>query len=169
MRVWNVSRKPPTDMAGLLAFTLTELVTVIVLLGILSAFVAPRFANITAFSARTYFDEVISDIRYAQKLAVATGCDVQVSGSSTQIILRFRDNCTPGQGFNTDVRDPAFGGSTFVKNAPEGVTISTSDLPFYFDRLGRAHESGGAVQGASLQINSRNIQVVGETGFAYEP
>ena len=48
-----------------------ELVAVIVLVGILAAFAAPRFMQNEAFDARTFTDQNLSMLRYAQKLAIA--------------------------------------------------------------------------------------------------
>ncbi|MYN30033.1 pilus assembly FimT family protein [Duganella levis] len=52
-------------------FTIVELVTVIVLVGILGAIGATRFFDNAAFENRAYVDQVRSLIRYAQKMAVA--------------------------------------------------------------------------------------------------
>lgn len=60
-------------------FTIVELVVVIVLLGILATFAVPRFFSKQPFSARGYADELASAIRYAQKVAVASGCEVSIS------------------------------------------------------------------------------------------
>ena len=48
-----------------------ELVTVIVIIGILSVAALPRFFNQSAFDARGFSDETKSLLRYAQKTAVA--------------------------------------------------------------------------------------------------
>lgn len=69
-------RLPNTDQRG---FTLTELVMVIVILGVLSVAVLPMWPNRTDFEQRGYYDELIQATRYAQKLAVATNCDVRIS------------------------------------------------------------------------------------------
>lgn len=60
-------------------FTLVELVSCIVILGILAAVTAPNFFDNQTFLARGYADEVASSLRYAQRIAIASGCKVQVT------------------------------------------------------------------------------------------
>ena len=60
-------------------FSLVELVTVIVILGVMSVVAMPMWFSRTDFEQRGYFDELIQATRYAQKLAVATNCDVQIT------------------------------------------------------------------------------------------
>jgi MSHA pilin protein MshC len=60
-------------------YTLIELVTVMVILGVLAAVVGPRFFDTKVFSERGYADEVASAMRYSQKIAVASGCNVRLS------------------------------------------------------------------------------------------
>ncbi len=64
-------------------FTLVELVMVILILGVLSAYAAPRMFNSSDFYARGFHDETLALLRYAQKAAVAqrrTVCVAFVQG-----------------------------------------------------------------------------------------
>ena len=60
-------------------FTLVELVMTLVIIGILAAVVGPRFFDRKVFDERLFFEETVSAVRYAQKLALASGCLIQVS------------------------------------------------------------------------------------------
>ncbi len=51
-------------------FTLIELVMVLVLVGILAVFVAPKLGDITSTNAGAFTDKLRADIRYAQNLAM---------------------------------------------------------------------------------------------------
>jgi MSHA pilin protein MshC len=52
-------------------FTLTELITVLVIVGILAAIVAPRFFEQNVFVARGTRDQILSTLRFAQKMAIS--------------------------------------------------------------------------------------------------
>lgn len=57
-------------------FTLIELVCVVVLLGIVTAVAGPRIFETGTFNRRGYADELAASIRYAQRIAIASGCEV---------------------------------------------------------------------------------------------
>lgn len=54
-----------------------ELVMVILILGILSITLLPRFVSPSAFSERVYFDDLRQSLMYARDIALARGCRVQ--------------------------------------------------------------------------------------------
>lgn len=58
-------------------YTLVELVAVLALVGLLSAIAAPRFFDAGVFTQRGYADELASAIRHAQRVAIASGCNVR--------------------------------------------------------------------------------------------
>jgi MSHA pilin protein MshC len=57
-------------------FTLVELVTCIVIVAVLAALAGPRFVGTQPFDQRGYADELAAAMRYAEGVAVATGCNV---------------------------------------------------------------------------------------------
>ena len=52
-------------------FTLIELIMVIVLIGILAVFAAPKLGNITSTKAGAFADKLRANVRYAQNLAMS--------------------------------------------------------------------------------------------------
>jgi MSHA pilin protein MshC len=54
-------------------FSLIELITVIVLLGILSVFAVGRLMSPDQFEVKVFFNDTVNAVRFAQKLAVSTG------------------------------------------------------------------------------------------------
>ena len=67
--------------------TLIELIVVLLLIGILSAYVASRFFSTSSFDQAGFTQQSLSSIRYAQKLAIASGCDVRLTFTATSITL----------------------------------------------------------------------------------
>lgn len=52
-------------------FTLVELVVLIVIVGVMGAVVVPRFSNVNAFDSSGFSNQLRSNLRYAQKSAIA--------------------------------------------------------------------------------------------------
>ena len=75
-------------------FSLVELVTVILLLSILGVFALGRFGDQNIFAARGFFDDTVAAVRFAQKLAISSGCDVQVVTTASSYELRQSSSCT---------------------------------------------------------------------------
>ncbi len=150
------------DAAG---FTLIELVVVLIVAGVLAAVGASRFFVLKDFQDRGFHDATLAAVRYAQKVAVASGCDVEVRIGGGGFALDERSGCTGG-GFSVPVRRPGSGGA-FAASAPSGVTVGTLD--FYYDALGRPHAPGGAPLSApaTVTVGAGTITVERETGFVH--
>jgi MSHA pilin protein MshC len=146
--------------------TLIELVLAVALVGLLAAVAGPRqfFSATDTTRADLFSQELLSALRYAQKLAVATGCNVQVSLTATSYALTQQPGCA-GAVYTLPVRDPGTGATAYANGAPSGVTISSTVNPIRFDALGRARDGAGAVSDAAIGVGARTLAVAGETGF----
>lgn len=107
-------------------FTLIELVTCIVILGVLVAVTGPRFLSYQPFQERGYIDEVAASMRYAQRVAVASACDVQFTVGVASYTAKQRSaaggTCSAAGAWSTAV---SRGDSTPLSGAaPAGVTMS---------------------------------------------
>ena len=149
--------------------TLIELVTVILLIGILSIAAAARFFSATTFEAGGYFQTSLAAVRYAQKLALASGCDIRVTIDATGIQLHQWNNgtaCSAGVSAALPVTRPGSSGA-FAESRPANVAVSGS-LQFYFDAIGRPHDAGsGALLAApaSVVLGGRTLTIENETGY----
>lgn len=145
-------------------FTAIELTLILVILAILSTVILPRFFTRTDFTERAFYSEVISDLRYAQKRAVASGCPIQVAvdgAAGTYTLSRGKASCDDAE--LAPLINPKTG-AAYPAVAPADVNITdVAGFPISFNALGQASND------ASLKINARSIAIVGETGLVHEP
>ncbi len=148
-------------------FTLIELIMVIVLLGILSSSAVPKLFDKDIYSERVFFADVLNALRFAQKLAVASGCSVQFSVSSNAYTLKRKGSsgstsCPGGTTYNLDIPHPSAGGSSYTGSESD-VSLSSSVSSFTFT------PSGSASNDVTLTVNgSKTINVIAATGFVYD-
>jgi MSHA pilin protein MshC len=138
-------------------FTMTELITVIVIVGIMGAMVAPRFFDKNTFESRGFYDQTISTLRYAQKVAIAQHRFVCVAITGSNTITLTQDTSTPCAG---NLANPA-GGATYVISAPADVTVANAS--FNFNALGKP----SATQSISVSGYGTAITVEAETGYVH--
>lgn len=126
---------------------MTELITVIVIVGILSAMVAPRFFDNDVFQSRGAADQTRAALRYAQKMAIA-----QHSNVSATIDLGTPANC-----------DGVLAGSNINCVLPSTVVV-TPPLPkiVTFNALGQPVPPNVA---DSITVGGYTITIEAETGY----
>ena len=122
-------------------YTIVELVLVMVIIAILGAVAGPRFFDNAAFDERAYLDELASSLRYAQKIAVASGCRVRADIAAGGYALTQQ---APQAG-HCDPADASFPlpvllstGQTMSGIAPSGVVTSPA-ISIVYDALGRTN------------------------------
>lgn len=166
-----MSRPHPTRFAA--GFTMIELAVVIVIAGIIAAVAAPRFFDDRTFLERGYYEELAAALKYAQKLAVASGCAVQMSVSASGYAAH-QQNAAAGTcvasptNWSTDVRMAA--GQFLSGAAPFGVTASP--VTFVFDALGRtdlASDFSIGIGPPAFATPTYSLTVRADSGFVQAP
>lgn len=147
-------------------FTLVELVMIIVIIGVLSKTALPRFFDIESFQQHGFFNDTLNAVRYAQKLAILTSCNVQVSITGNQFELKRpgasdRSLCTSttAADFTQAVGRPGSGEASY-QGSQSGVAVGNASL--YFTAKGTASAD------TTITVGSRQIRVVKATGFVYD-
>ncbi len=150
-------------------FTTIELVIVLVLLGILSAYASSRFFETDIFTEKFAHDELSAVLKHVQQRALASRCDLQVSVAPSSYTVALRDNCTSGA-FTRTVPDPAEPGAVLGNGAIDpAITLSSSVSPIVFDAQGQVRNSAGSVVDVNVAVNARAIRIIGATGLVYDP
>lgn len=147
--------------APMTGFTLFELIVVMLLIGILGVFVAPRL-NLGTFRETGFYQQAFSAVRYAQKQAMASGCTVSVTINTTQCLLTWAGVPAPPvcPVLGTNITNPASGKNNFCDDSTAEGSPSAS---FSFDNIGRPSTA------TTITFGSRTILVEAETGYAHSP
>jgi MSHA pilin protein MshC len=154
-------------MRRILGFTVIEVVFCIIIFSILAAISIPRLFSKKSYDERFFVDQMLATVRYAQKMAIATGCRMQVNLQNGSLIIQRAASCTSGA-FNITVTDP-FTGVPYTKPMPADISVDASQFPIYFNSIGRAFNSAtNTVNSAyTITVDTTTITIVGETGYAY--
>ena len=142
-------------------FTLAELISVIVIIGILAAVAVPRFARTGTFASRGFYDSAQSVVRFAQKEAIAWRRSVFVCVSATSITASAAAGCA------VPIANPATG-SPLTAAAPSGITLTP--VNFSFDSGGRPSPNNKITITLASTIPddpARQIVVEAETGYVH--
>jgi len=148
-------------------FTLVELVVVIVIVGTLAAVAMPRFVGNQSFQERGYYEELVAALKFAQKLAVASGCPVRMqidaSGYTASQQQSLAGRCDPSDAsWSTPV--VLADGSALSRVAPAGVT-ATPNTTMVFNALGTTNL--GADQ--SIAVGPHTLVVQAISGYVDTP
>lgn len=134
-------------------FTLVELVTILVLIGILAAFAAPRL-DLETFRQQAFRDELTNALRRARKVALASGCPVQVSVDGNGYSLDYTGAGGTACGGGELLPHPT-GGGPF-----QGSGDISSGGTVVFDAMGRT------ASGLTIELGDGS-QVIVEAGSGY--
>ena len=178
---------------------MVELITVIVLVGILGAIGAARFFDNAVFEGRAYADQAKALIRQAQKLAISQNRPVFVRADQNGFAVCFDAACTTADnlasapsGANSGTsRTQAYCvlGGAYISRwlceaRPTNVTLTGNGLStpqvngFYFDAMGRPYNTVNALGASNFATmtltftsgtSQYRVAIAGETGYVYAP
>jgi MSHA pilin protein MshC len=146
-------------------FTMLELVTIMLIVGIMAIVVLPRFDLLRGFDEIGYRDKVKATLEYARKSAVAGRRNVQVAIAGSGLTLT-RQTATPeGEGAASWVSLNLPGTSTNSFAAPGGVTLNPDTATIIFDPLGRPV----TLSASSFTVSggAGTIVIEAETGYVH--
>lgn len=178
--VWPMANKSFSLTAFSLdqrGFTLVELITVMILVGIMAAISAPRFFDANTFQSRGFADQVQATLRYAQKEAIAQHRNVCVAITSSTISLTIASFSGIASGCSPALNLPAGGNSI---SAPPGSGITLTLAPaapstFNYDALGKPFDTLGTTPSTvqkSITLNGGTANIIyveAETGYVHSP
>lgn len=148
-------------------YSLVELVLVIVILATIGMLAGPRFFDNDAFDERGYYDELASALRYAQKIAVASGCRVAVDITANSYSLSQQapqaGHCDP-----TDLSFPVAvrlsTGDVMTSTAPASV-ITAPALTIVYDAQGRTNLAANQL----VSVGSKTLYIQADSGLVETP
>jgi MSHA pilin protein MshC len=138
------------------------LVTVIIILAIIATIVGPRLFDTRVFSARGYADEVATAMRYSQKIAVASGCNVRLAVTTTGYSAMQQpssgNRCNSASAlYTTTVMRPD--GTALSGSPPRDANVSGA-ATITFD------SKGGVISGATnLSVGTYTLVLDAVSGF----
>jgi len=139
-------------------FTIVELVVVILILGILSISIGPRFFGTISYENRKATDDLLSALRYSQQQAMNRSGDIELILTPT--------NFTVQRSGGGSLRSPD-GTIPYVKKFPATITAVTAST-IRFNALGQPVTISGSLltNNTILNIGSSTITVEANTGYA---
>jgi MSHA pilin protein MshC len=136
-------------------FTLVELVAVLVIMGIVAAYAAPRLFDLAAFNERGFADEIGASLRYARRIAIASSCNVRFTVNAAGYSAAQQTACNPANAWAVAVQSPDR--RALANATPTGVAVAAAVFEF---------RAGGDLLNpvAPLNVGAHSVTVNSVTG-----
>ena len=145
-------------------FTLVELVTVLLLVGVLAAVAVPRLSQVAGFQADGWREQVSAGLRLGAATALGHRRLVCASVAADGVLTLRLASSRNALSCDSDVKGPdgqgAFSGAA-------GVAVTATPASFYFQPNGRVSSDAAGATVVSPSISAAgvpSIQVRGESG-----
>ena len=147
-------------------FSLFELIIVIVVLSILSVYSLSRLFDQDEIAARGFFDDTVNAVRFAQKLAISTGCDVRVATVAAGYTLLQSTTCIANN-FTNPVVNPANRGTNYQNlNVPSGFSLAPTSA-ITFNARGIPDSGSDVAFTITGGVTTYSVNVDGQTGLVW--
>ena len=146
-------------------FTLVEPIVVLIVAGILLATAVPRFLGSTGFEERTFRDDTLAALRYAQKSAIAARRTTCATFASTSVTISISaafnaSSCASGSTLIGPDEKP------LVVTARGSAAFSSVPVSVIFDAGGRPIAGAGTLSFSGLPA-ALALTVEAETGHVH--
>lgn len=142
-------------------FTMVELITVIIVIGIIGAVVMPKFFDNATYQNRVAADQVRAALKFGQKIAIAQRHNVTVNVNSaaqttcTDSVINYVVTCAIS---NAVAFTPATPASFYFDSLGEPVPSAISNVPL---------TTQGSIIVGSLTDGGATILIEQETGYVH--
>jgi Tfp pilus assembly protein FimT len=149
-------------------FTMVELITIIIILGILAAVALPRMDSATSFRSVEFRDQVIAALRYAHKTATSHRRLVCATLTHPSVTLTIDNSTTKDTSCNVGLAIPG-GASPSVSATQDwfASALSPDPLLLYFQPDGRvtSDAAGATIANFDNTVDGSKVVVWGATGY----
>lgn len=147
-------------------FTLVELVTVMILIGVLAAVAVPRLIGSGGVASTGFRADVVSALRYAQKTAVSHRRTVCATVSASVVTLRIASTNPPAAGNPTLTCDTDLPSPDGTPYASRNANVTAGGLlgTLYFQPNGTVINAGGTIAGTITITSEAAVRIDGLTG-----
>lgn len=143
-------------------FTLVELITIMVLVGILAAVALPRMDGVDVFRSVEFRDRAVAALRHAHKTAIAQRRMVCAVFTADSVTLTIDTN--RGGACNAPLVIPGSAGNTVVGNGAKAV-FSAVPPALFFQPDGRVTAGPAVPDEVAVEVDGLSIRIVRSTGF----
>jgi MSHA pilin protein MshC len=147
-------------------FTLTELIIIMILVGILGVSVMPKLQATISLRDDSWRDGLVTAMRYAQKTAVSHRRLVCVTVADTTVTLTIAE-ANPATACNLSLTGPRGTGAFATSDNPSMLTTVSPAGVLFFQPDGRVTSDGAGTMASNRTISltgASSIVVRGETG-----